>query len=360
MAEVGDCRGGRRWLGRFAQGQGWDRARGSALLAVTACTASEPHMLAEALDDELLGIGRAWKSVETWAFCGKLAVVRELITRYPRNDRGDPGAEPGGWAPELHHEVAAALGISVVAAGKLVNLTWTLDTRLRGSRQALTDGRLDPGQARLIADETAVLDDDALAARAEEIILAGLAGCATWTALQRLAQRAVLTVDPDGARKRREQAEREHARLRFWRENCGTFAMQATGLPADEALAANARIEGRARAYKAAKVAHPMDILRVMAYLDLINQVTIAQRTAWAQADTAARNAEDEQAAREQAGARQGPPQRPQPPAANPAAATRARRRFPTMTSRTAAATVPAAPAATARTAAAPAAKSRR
>ena len=43
-----------------------------------------------------------------------------------------------------------------------------------------------------------------------------------------------------------------------------------------------------------------MDILRVMAYLDLINEVTVAQRVAWAQADAAARTAEaDEQAARD-------------------------------------------------------------
>ena len=122
----------------------------------------------------------------------------------------------------------------------------------------------------------------------EKIILAGLAGCGTWSDLERLVQRAVITADPDGARRRRDKAQREHARLRFWRENWGTCAMQATGLPPDEALAANARIEARARAYKAAAITRPMDILRVMAYLDLINDVTIAQRAAWAQADAAA------------------------------------------------------------------------
>jgi hypothetical protein len=257
-------------------------------------------MLEQALDDELLGIGRAWKALETWAFCGKLAVVRELITRYPLNERDEPCAQAGGlpdeWDPRLHHEVAAALGISLIAAGKLVNLTWTLDARLPGIGAALKDSRLDPPQVRMIADETSVLDNESMFARAQEIILAGLPGCRTWLDLQRLVQRAVITVDPDGARKRREKAEREHARIRFWRENCGTFAMQATGLPADEALAANARIEGRARAYKAAKIAHPMDILRVMAYLDLINQVTIAQRVAWAQADADADADADEQA----------------------------------------------------------------
>ena len=113
-------------------------------------------------------------------------------------------------------------------------------------------------------------------------------------------QRAVIAVDPDGARKRREKAEREDARVRFWRERSGTCGLQGTGLPADEALAASARIEGRARAYKAAGIGRRMDILRVMAYLDLLNEVTTAQRAAWAQADAAAPAAgEDEQAARD-------------------------------------------------------------
>ena len=287
----------------FGQGQRGDAAPGSAWLAAQASDVSQPEVLDLASDDELLGIGRAWKALETWTFTGKLAVVRELITRYPLNDRDEPGSQAGGlpdhWDPRLHHEIAAALGISLVAAGKLANLTWTLDARLPGIRTALDDNRLDPLQVRTIVDETGVLDDEDMFAKAEAIILAGLPGCRTWSDLARLVQRAVIMVDPGGARRRREKAEREHARLRFWRESWGTCAMQATGLPADEALAANARIEGRARAYKAAKIAHPMDILRVMAYLDLINQVTIAQRAAW-QADAAARTAEeDEQAARD-------------------------------------------------------------
>jgi hypothetical protein len=286
----------------FAQG-GWaDRAGGSGWLALQAGSVSRPEVLARATDDEVLGIGRSWRALETWTFAQKLVVVRELIRRHPLDERWEPDGLPGEWAPELHQEVAAALGISVVAAGKLVRLAWTLDTRLRGIGRALADGRLDPGPVRLIADEMSVLDDEAMFAKAERIILDGLADCTTWSALQRLVQRAVLTVDPDGAQRRREKAEREHARLRFWRENWGTCGMQATGLPADEALAANARIEGRARAYKAARVGHPMDILRVMAFADLINEVTIAQRVAWAQADAAARKADEaEKQARKEA-----------------------------------------------------------
>jgi hypothetical protein len=257
---------------------------------------SRPEVLADASGDELLGVGRAWKSLETWCFAEKLAVVRELIRRYPLNEDDEPGVAAGGlpdeWDPRLHHEVAAALGISVAAAAKLVDLTWTLDVRLPGISQALGEDRLDPGRTRMIVEETAVLETEGLFALAEAIILGGLAACKTWADLQRLVQRAVITVDPDGARRRRERAEREDARIRFWREATGTCALRGTGLPADQALAATANIEARALEYKAAAVRRPMDILRVMAYLDLINGVTVAQRAAWAQAEDVACEAE--------------------------------------------------------------------
>jgi uncharacterized protein DUF222 len=301
-------------LEEFAQGRWGDAARpsswlASGWLALQASDVSRPEVLAEATGDELLGVGRAWKSLETWSFCGKLAVVRELIRRFPLNEDDEPGAEAGGlpdeWDPRLHHEVAAALGISVVAAGKMVNLAWTLEARLPGISEALADGRLDPGRVKMIVDETAVLDREDLFGRAEAIILAGLRGCKTWSDLQRLVQRAVITVDPDGARRRRERAEREDARVRFWREAAGTCALRGTGLPTDQALAATANIEARALEYKAAPVKRRMDILRVMAYLDLINGVTVAQRAAWARAEDAARAAGADQTEADQTGADQ-------------------------------------------------------
>jgi Domain of unknown function (DUF222) len=287
-------------LEEFAQGRWADAGRPSAWLAsgwlaLQAGDVSRPEVLAEATGDELLGIGRAWKSLETWSFTGKLAVVRELIRRFPLNeDETGPaaGGLPDEWDPRLCHEVAAALGISVVAAGKVVNLAWSLDARLPGIGQALENDRLDPGRAKMIVDETSVLETEGLFARAEAIILAGLPGCKTWSDLQRLVQRAVITVDPDGARRRRERAEREDARVRFWRESTGTCALRGTGLPTDQALAATAHIEARAREYKAAGIKRPMDILRVMAYLDLINGVTVPQRAAWAQAEDDARQAQ--------------------------------------------------------------------
>jgi Domain of unknown function (DUF222) len=292
-------------LEEFGQGRWGDGGRSSGgmasgWLALQASDVSRPDVLPGATGDELLGIGRAWKSLETWCFTGKLAVVRELIRRYPLNEDDEPRAEAGGlpdeWDPRLHHEVAAALGISVAAAGKLVNLAWTLDARLPGIGQALEGDRLDPGRVKMIVDETSVLVREDLFGQAEAIILAGLPCCKTWSDLQRLVQRAVIIVDPDGARRRRERAEREDARVRFWRESTGTCALRGTGLPTDQALAATANIEARAREYKAVPIKRSMDILRVMAYLDLLNGVAVPQRAAWARAEDEARAAEVDQA----------------------------------------------------------------
>ena len=255
---------------------------------------SRPEVLQGATGDEVIGIGRAWRALETWTFARKLGVVRELIRRYPANERYEfdhACGPPQEWDPRLHHEVAAALGISIVAAGKLADLAWTLDARLPGIGQALEGNRLDPARVKMIVDETSVLDREDMFAKAEQIILAGLDQCRTWTDLLRLVQRAVITVDPEGAEKRRLQAEREGARIRFWRENTGTCGLQGTGLPTDQALAAHANIEARALEYKAVPVREKMDILRVMAYLDILNSVTVAQRVAWARVDEEARKA---------------------------------------------------------------------
>jgi Domain of unknown function (DUF222) len=284
-------------LAMFARGGRDDRAKPNAWQAMVIADVTGPDGdCPDATDDELVGLLRGWASLDSWVYAGKLKVVRALLRRRPNPGRCVGYTESGlpqVWDARLAREISLQLGISSVAADRLILVAWSLDARLPRIGQALDDGLLDPGRVNMIVHETRVVPDDpAMLSRVQEIILAGLPKCRTWSALQRLVQQAVCTVDPEGARKRREQAEREHARIRFWREAEGTCALLGEGLPTDQALAANASIEARAQAYRAAGVKERADILRVAGYLDLLNGVSIAARVAWFEESARARDGE--------------------------------------------------------------------
>jgi hypothetical protein len=272
-----------RWA-QFAQGGPGDQAKpGVWQLMILSHLSGPDGRCTGASDDEAFGMLGQWAAAGSWLEGRKLAVVRELIRRRP-DDRNTGTATDSGlpwdWDDHLAHEIALELKISVPAARKLTWAAWALEARLPGIGQALDTGRLDLGRAKMVIEETDVLLEPAKLARAEELILAGLDTCKSWADLQRLVQRAVITVDPKGAEKRREQEEKEHARVRFWREAAGTCALMGTGLPTDEALQAHARVEQRAQHYRAAGIKRPIDILRVAAYLDLLNLVPAEDRIA--------------------------------------------------------------------------------
>jgi hypothetical protein len=235
-----------------------------------------------ATDEELIGLLGRWAAVESWAAAGKLGVTRELIRR-----RGLPGGAHGDlpdlWADGLSHEIAPALGSSLRAADKMAGVAWELGARLPGIAAALAAGTIDSLKAQLILKELCVLDDEHIA-QAEAMIVPELAG-KTPGELIKLAALAVATVDPEGACKRREHAEREEARIRIWREHTGASALAAYGLPTDAALAAQANINQRAGQYKKANVlpGARMDQLRVLAFLDILNGISAETRIAQAQ-----------------------------------------------------------------------------
>ncbi len=102
-------------------------------------------------------------------------------------------------------------------------------------------------------------------------ILAGLAGSLTFGQLRSKAHRLVLKLDPDAARKRKEQA-RQDARVRRFREDSGNAGMEARELPPDEVLASWQHVEQRALDLRAAGMSGPLADLRVQAYLDLLQE----------------------------------------------------------------------------------------
>src|SRR5262252_8326756 len=237
-------------LGDFAKEGAGDTCPPGPALVTALDELSGPQWRCDgATDDELIGLLGGWAAAESWVAAGRLGVLRELIRRraVPIPGTMRPGGLPEVWDKGTGHEVAAALGISLQAADKLLDLAWTLEARLPGTGAKLADGTISYTTAKIIADELSVLDD-ARAAEAEKLVLADLAG-KTPGQVGRLAALAVATVDSEGTQKRREQAERDEARVRIWREHSGAMAMAAYGLPADAALAANANIEQRAETY---------------------------------------------------------------------------------------------------------------
>jgi hypothetical protein len=222
-------------------------------------------------DDEVFEVLGRWDAVESWCASAKLGVVRALIRARPLPGFGpkQPGGLPQAWQDYLTEEVALELGISKRAAAALISLAWDLEARLTLTTRALDAGVISLGKARIIAEATGVLTDQDAAA-AEALIAGRLAG-KTHGQIAQLIARAVVTVDPDGARKRREEAQKEDARVAFWREHAGTAALAAFGLPPDQALAANQHIQDTALAYRAWGVPGTLDQLRVLAFLDALN-----------------------------------------------------------------------------------------
>jgi len=273
-------------LAAFAENGAGDTLRPSAALATVVEELSGPEWRCDgATDDELIGLLNRWEALGSWAEAGKLGVVRELLRRRPH--QGLPGAAPSmhgdlpdRWEDGAGHEVSTALTISLPSADNLISVAWDLQARLPGIGAALAAGILSPLKARIISDELKVLTDEQ-AAEAEKLILDRL-DAQTPGQLGKLAAQVVCTVDPDGAAKRRRRAEREEARVAFWRDNGGACALAAFGLPTDAALAANDAINTRAAAYKAAKLRPDarMDQLRVLAFLDILNGITLQTRIA--------------------------------------------------------------------------------
>src|SRR6185437_10912876 len=194
---------------------------------------------------------------------------------------GYQGDLPEGWTKSLTHEVAVALSMPVVSADRLMWLAWELEGRLPGVGGLLADGALTYGKAKAVEEALRQLSpQDAVAA--EALILPELPG-KTYGQAVKLAEQAAVTVDPDSAARRRQDAERNSSRVTMFREESGAAALSGRDMPTGQTLAAHASVSARAQEY-AESGAFPddirMDQYRVAAYLDLLNGVAAFARIA--------------------------------------------------------------------------------
>jgi Domain of unknown function (DUF222) len=220
-------------------------------------------------DDELIGVARAWRRLESWCSAGLLTAIGELARRRPA-ERSVPAA-PGEWPVQLSEfisdEIAAALTMSSRTATTHFDLAVDLAIRLPRTMQALRTGAIDFLRARIIADATRVLADDQ--ARAVEARIFPAAEQQNSGQLRAAVARAVQAVDPEAATRRRLEAQKD-PRVRRWQEDAGTAALGGFGLPPADVLEADQRITAQALALRDAGLPGSLEELRARAYLDTL------------------------------------------------------------------------------------------
>ena len=260
----------------FASGAGTGFAEGSPLDTLAAGMplagfADDAHArLAALTDDELVGVLRAWRRQASWAQARELAAVAELARRRPAEGT-PPAAAPGAFPAKLSEfaadEVAMALTLTGRAAGAELDLALDLAAR-PATAAALETGQIDLPRAKILTSLLGPLAP-AHADAVEAQILPRAAGMTTGQ-LSAALRRAVLSADPEAARRRREDAERE-ARVEHWADPEGTATLAGRGLPPAAALTASTRLTQIATAWKKHGAQGGMDLLRAHAYLALLN-----------------------------------------------------------------------------------------
>ena len=246
--------------------------------------ADEAHARLGALsDDELVGVMRGWRRQTSWAQARELAAIAELARRRPA-DRTPPPA-PGQFPAELSEFTAdeVAMALTLTQRGGERQLGLALDLAARpATAAALEAGRIDLYKAGIILDGISLLSDEHAAA-VEASVLPGAAD-QTSGQLRGSVTRAVLRLDPQAARRRREEAQKG-ARVECWTDPEGTATLAGRWLPPAEVLAADKRLCQVAgywkklirAAWKQAdpgehlpRPEHGTDLLRARAYLALL------------------------------------------------------------------------------------------
>ena len=231
--------------------------------------------MSELTDDELVGVLRAARRVQSWQAALELEAVSELAARRLA-EPVRPGPRP---ADRLAAELAAALTLTIRSADSLVSVATSVE-RLGGLRDSLAGGQIDLSRAKVFADELCVLDWLKATRIAAKLVLE--APGLTTAQLQARLRRAVLAADPEAGR-RRQKAAKDNARVETWQESSGNAALAGRELPPADVLAADRHLTALAKAMKAAGAAGTLDQVRGAVYLALLSghnpSVVLSSRT---------------------------------------------------------------------------------
>lgn len=221
-----------------------DAPPGIALGALATLDESEVDDLSAA---EALATLEAWERVLGWAAVGRARAVRATARRIV----ADRGPERGTLMldHEISEELALALRVSPRAAASQLSFAEGLEMLPRATI-GLLSGTLGLPHAQVLVDlltsDDPRLDDDARGTLERQLVSYAASSSATPAQVRRHGQRLLLTLDPDGARRRRERARRR--RDVSLRPDEHGMAWLSAYLPAEIAQTCFGRIDGYARA----------------------------------------------------------------------------------------------------------------
>src|SRR6516225_5932383 len=219
---------------------------------------------------QLAGVAIAARRLASWAQATELSAVAQLTARAAAADSGigvKPDGRPARLCRDAVGQVSLALMLTDYSAASWADLAIAVTWRLPGTGAALAAGRIDLARAKVIAEAVAVLSEGS--ARAVEAQVLPDAGRQTTAQLRARLRRAVIAAGPEGAARRRQEAER-HAKVSLYPDEDGTATLAGAGLPAVQAAAAMARITAIARAMKAAGQGGGLDLHRARVMLGLL------------------------------------------------------------------------------------------
>jgi Domain of unknown function (DUF222) len=262
--------GAREWPAGCGTGPAGE-APGPQLAQILRTAAGQDGTGLDALTDgQLLDVICGGRQMQAWATWVELTAMAAYASRHPAG-KGDPGLFARGAADEI----GFAIRMGWMGAADRMSLGRAFARRLPETFAGLRDGRLDLAHARIIEDYTSVLSDED-AAEADKILAAAAARLTTGSLRDRAA-RVVLRIDPEAAEKRRQAARRESS-VRKFREESGNAGITGRELPAEEMLAAWQHLEQRALELRDMGVDGSLRELRVLAFMDLLQERDGADR----------------------------------------------------------------------------------
>src|ERR1700691_1529812 len=261
--------------GGFGQGEPWDNAAPDTLVSSVADYASgDDRRFAGVNDDELMGLLGTRQRLVARQHWELLMGIAEFIRRRPEpgGKASLPGAMPQVWGEHAAGALRNQLHVNLHVANDLLGLSHDLAAKLPRTSAALRDGIIDVEKAHTISLYCTPLTP-AEAAAFEEILF-GLEDLEemTWGMVRDRAARAVITVNPEAARKRREKAAKDK-RVELVPEASGNCQLAGRELPAAAALTAIENVTIRARELRRGGVPGGMDELRALAYLEKLGAV---------------------------------------------------------------------------------------